>query len=209
MKNNSAKSYTDRLQPFFESVGSLSKVQRIAIVIATFSILTSAFVFFSYMPKLKEIKATNEKYENVKNQLSTAKIKAAQLGNLQKQWDKKQEEFKLVMAALPDKKEIPTLLSEISKAGKSAGLDFHMFAPQTEISRDFYAEIPVTIQLQGSFISIAEFFDNISQLSRIVNIKNINMKPVEDHAGAYSLSCSAITYRFLSDEKKAGTTEKK
>ncbi|MDY6904012.1 MAG: type 4a pilus biogenesis protein PilO [Thermodesulfobacteriota bacterium] len=200
MKKNFEK-YSDSLQPFFEMVGRLSMIQRVIIVIVTFSLLIGSFTLFSYKDKFKTIKETNKKYEKVKKELDIAKKKAALLDDLQAEWDKKQEEFNLVMAALPDKKEIPSLLAEISKAGKNAGLDFYQFAPRGEVARDFYAEIPVSIKLKGSYFSIARFFKNISKMSRIVNIKNIVMNN-SDKEGMLSLDCTAVTYRFLTVTKE-------
>jgi len=79
------------------------------------------------------------------------------------------------MKALPDKKEIPSLLTSISEAGKEAGLEFLLFQPISEINKDFYAEIPVSIKVAGNYHNVGLFFDNVSRLFRIVNIKDIVM----------------------------------
>lgn len=195
------KQYSDSLQPFFEAVGRLSKIQRGLIVAAVFALLIGGFVFFSYMPKFQELKATNQKYERVMRELNTAKRKAAELDGLKKEWGRKQEEFKLVMDALPDKQEIPSLLADISKAGRNAGLDFQQFSPKNEISKNFYAEIPVSIKVDGSFFSVFSFFKQVSEMARIVNLRDIKMKN-SDKKNFISVKCTAVTYRFISTDNK-------
>jgi type IV pilus assembly protein PilO len=119
------------------------------------------------------------------------------------------------MKALPEKKEIPTLLASVSRSGQDAGLEFLLFQPKNENNKDFYAEIPVAIEVTGSYHNVALFFDKVARLSRIVNIDNINLtaqKAKEAGKGlSLKTSCTAITYRFIESEgkKKKGKKKKK
>ncbi|MFZ5562792.1 MAG: type 4a pilus biogenesis protein PilO [Thermodesulfobacteriota bacterium] len=198
----SFEKFSESMKPVFDAVSSLSMVQRIIIVVVVFTLLIGGFVFFSYMPKYKEIAKIDREYDKVSKELDVAKKKAAELGALEKEWAEKEEKFKLVMAALPDKKEIPTLLSEISRAGNSAGLEFKRFAPQPEIIRDFYAEIPVAVDITGSYNSVTLFFEKIAEMSRIVNVRGIRIASSEKAEGL-STQCTTVTYRFLSAEEQA------
>lgn len=198
----SFEKYSESIKPVFDAVSKLTMAQRIIIVIVVFALLIGGFVFFSYMPKYKEIAKINKEYDKVAKELAVAKEKASQLEALQKEWTEKEEKFKLVMAALPDKKEIPTLLSEISRAGNSAGLEFTRFVPQPEIVREFYAEIPVAVDISGSYYGMALFFEKIAQMSRIVNVRGIKITSSEKAEGL-SAQCTTVTYRFLSAEEQA------
>ncbi|MDY6831735.1 MAG: type 4a pilus biogenesis protein PilO [Thermodesulfobacteriota bacterium] len=207
MKNRFEK-YSESMKPVFEAVSSLTMTQRILIVVVVFALLIGSFVFFSYMPKYKEIAKIDKQYETVAKELNVAKQKAAQLGALQEEWAEKEEKFKLVMAALPDKKEIPSLLSEISRAGNSAGLEFTRFVPQQEIIRDFYAEIPVAISITGPYHSISLFFEKIAGMSRIVNVRDINIGAGKNAGETLTTQCTTVTYRFLSPAEQAKTQPK-
>ncbi|MBW2742582.1 MAG: type 4a pilus biogenesis protein PilO [Deltaproteobacteria bacterium] len=134
--------------------------------------------------------------------------------------------YKIAMKALPDKKEIPSLLTGISEAGKEAGLEFLLFQPESEINKDFYAEIPVSIKVAGNYHNVGLFFDNVSRLYRIVNnvglffdnvsrlyrivnVKNIVMTTPRD-GDRLNSSCTAVTYRFVeTEEKNAANPAKK
>ncbi|MDD2389564.1 MAG: type 4a pilus biogenesis protein PilO [Desulfobacterales bacterium] len=189
------------VDPVFEKIGNLSRAQRILICVSVFVLLIGAFAYFSYLPKISQIKDMTEQYEQLGAKLSSSRIQAAQLERYREKREKAEDEFKIVLKKLPEKKDIPSLLASISQSGKESGLDFILFQPEAEQSREFYAEIPVSIQVEGNYHNVAQFFDNVSILSRIVNIKDIRMvfSPKE---GKLLTSCKAVTYRFISDPVK-------
>jgi len=116
------------------------------------------------------------------------------------------EELAKAVKELPNSREIPELLRRISSIGKKIGLDFLLFQPMPEITRDFYAEVPVKLKVQGSFHEVATFFDRMGKLNRIVNVKNITISDPEERSGKVVLTIqgNAVTYRFLTEEEKAG-----
>ena len=192
----------DSLAPFFEKVEKLSQVQRILICAGAFLILTGAFVYLSFLPKFEKISKLTKEYEELEQKLVTAKRNASQLEAFRKKMKEAEIRFRIAKKALPEKEDIPSLLTGISKAGQDAGLEFLLFQPGSEIKKDFYAEIPVSISVTGKYHNVAIFFDKVARLSRIVNIKNINMTPLKE--GELSTTCTAVTYMFIeaSDKKK-------
>lgn len=107
-----------------------------------------------------------------------------------------EEQFKIVMRALPENEEIPTLLTGISMAGKESGLNFILFQPKPEDKKDFYAEIPVEMKVTGDYHGVATFFESVAELNRIVNIRNINMMPDKESSNL-AATCTAVTYKFI------------
>jgi type IV pilus assembly protein PilO len=110
---------------------------------------------------------------------------------------------------LPDKREIPDLLSSISNLAKDAGLEVTLFRPKPENMKDFYAEIPVAMNVQGTYHQVAAFFDEVGRLSRIVNLGEIMMKEPELVEGQLEIpvkvSCTATTFRFLEESERIQT----
>ena len=107
-----------------------------------------------------------------------------------------EEQFKIVMRALPENEEIPTLLTGISKAGTDSGLNFILFQPKPDETKDFYAEIPVAMTVTGDYHGVATFFESVAGLNRIVNIRNIDMKPDKESTNL-TTTCTAVTYKFI------------
>ncbi|OEU69215.1 MAG: hypothetical protein BA864_01980 [Desulfuromonadales bacterium C00003093] len=201
----------DSLGPVFEKIEKISKVQRILIYSGSFLLLIGSFVYLSYLPKFQKIGELNTDYENRLQQLATAKKNAAQLTRFRNEMKKAEKEYRIVMKALPDKQEIPTLLSSISQAGQAVGLEFLEFKPRKEITKDFYAEIPVSIVVSGRYHDVGLFFDRVANLPRIVNIKGIKMAP-QKGSDKLSTTCTAVTYKFIEAapvKKKRKKTKKK
>lgn len=189
------------IEPLFEKVGNISKVHRILICVSTFIVITGLFVYFLYLPKFEKLDQLNSDYNNLEKSLVSAKKEAAQLNKYREKMETAEAQYKIAMKALPDKKEIPSLLTNISESGKEAGLEFLLFQPESEINKDFYAEIPVSIKVAGNYHNVGLFFDKVSRLSRIVNIKDIVMATPKE-GDMLNTSCTAVTYRFVETEEK-------
>jgi type IV pilus assembly protein PilO len=196
------------IEPLFEKAGNISKLHRILICVATFIVITGSFVYFLYLPKFENLNQLNSEYKSLEQRLASAKIKAAQLNKYREKMKTAETQYKIAMKALPDKKEIPSLLTSISESGKEAGLEFLLFQPISEINKDFYAEIPVSIKVAGNYHNVGLFFDKVSRLSRIVNIKDIVMATPRE-GGMLNTSCTAVTYRFVEAVKKDAAKKKK
>jgi type IV pilus assembly protein PilO len=197
------------IEPLFEKVGNISKLHRILICVATFIVITGSFVYFLYLPKFEKLDQLSSDYKNLEKRLVSAKKKAAQLNQYREKMKTAEAQYKIAMKALPDKKEIPSLLTNITESGKDASLEFLLFQPKSEINKDFYAEIPVSIKIAGNYHNVGLFFDKVSRLSRIVNIKDIVIATPRE-GGMLNTSCTAVTYRFVeTEEKDAANTAKK
>ena len=202
---NSLSKSIQSLDPVFKKIEGLDKIQRLLICAASFLLITGGVVYFSFLPGYNEINLQRQSYQSMQGRLRIAKSKAAKLPALKKEWKDKEAEFRKVMKALPEKREIPSLLTSISQSGQDTGLEFLLFQPGSEQDRDFYGEIPVEIKINGNFHNVVMFFDKVTGLNRIVNIKDIEMK--SSTGGKLATSCTALTYKFV-EEKKAGGKKK-
>lgn len=207
----------ESLEPAIEKIAALTSVQRILICVLTVGFLAGGFGYFFYYPQYIELDKMTGQLKQLEQQLASARTAAAQIGKFRQEMKDAEEEFRVSRNALPDKEEIPLLLTSISQFGHDAGLEFILFEPKPEINKDFYAEIPVSITVAGTYHQVAVFFDKISNLNRIVNIKDIKMVPPGKDAKmittpaneAFRLitSCTAVTYKFV--ETPAATENKK
>lgn len=200
MKKGTAVS-SDKVNPLFEKLEQLTNIQRIAIWAGLLILVIVAFIYFAYLPKLERIDSLHANLKKVERELDVAKSNARQLHTYRKKMQDKEKQFKIAMRALPESEEIPTLLTGISKAGKDAGLNFLLFQPQKEEEKDFYAEIPVAMEVTGDYHGIATFFENVADLNRIVNIRNIDIAPDKKSSNLMA-SCTAVTYKFIEASKK-------
>ncbi len=181
----------------FDKIEALSRMHRILICVGVFLILGGGFFYLIYMPRSGKVSELKTNYEEIENKLVKARASAKNLKRFWKQFEEAQVKFRLALQLLPDKKEIPNLLEGISNSGKDSGLEFISFRPGQEVSKDFYAEIPVNITVNGGYHNLAMFFDRVARLSRIVNILNISIRAPKEAEGVLNATCVATTYRFL------------
>ena len=211
MKNN--ESQKKSLESFFKALEQLTKVQRLAICVVSILLVAGSMYYFLIMPKNNEIGRLEDEYSQLETNLAAVKRKAMNLERLEQEMIENEAKFRITMKALPDKKEIPSLLASVSQSGQDAGLDFVQFQPKPEVNRNFFAEIPVTIKVRGDYHNVAVFFDKVSMLNRIVNIKNIKITKSVDKKSkgdALSTECTAVTYRFVeSSSSEAGSNQNK
>ena len=184
------------IDSFISKIENLSKIQRILIFSAIFILLIVIFVFMLYKPKLEKIGKLGKELDELEKKLVVAKKNAENLEKFQKMMKEAEFQFKTAMKALPEKEEIPSLLTSISRSGQDVGLEFLLFEPKTEVRKEFYAEIPVAMNIKGGYHDLAMFFDKVARLSRIVNIKNISIARTKD-SQELSASCTAVTYKFV------------
>ena len=191
------------IEPFLEKVERLSKIQRIVISAAIFGLITGGFIYFLYWPKLELLNRLNTKLDKLEKKLDTAKNNAKDMKKFQAKMKEAQAQFRLAMKKLPEKEEIPSLLSSISNSGQLVGLEFLLFEPKAEKKKEFYAEIPVAMNIKGDYHNLALFFDEVTRLSRIVNIQNIQIAKGKDKTSQdLSTKCVAVTYKFIEESSK-------
>jgi type IV pilus assembly protein PilO len=197
------------MHPQVEKILKLPTKQKVAILILLMVLEGVGLFFGLYQPKIKVLKGLQTKLEALQNQINEDRKVADNLPKYKKDYDQLQNELKMALTELPNQKEIPTLLTSISTAGKNAGLDFLLFRPKPEEPKDFYAAVPVDISVSGTFYNVADFFIAVSNLPRIVNINNVNFSDIKTVNGRIMLkvNCLATTFRFL--DKKEIKDEKK
>jgi type IV pilus assembly protein PilO len=205
-----ANGLAQSIEPFFEKVEKLSRVQRVAISAAIFGLIAGGFIYFLYWPKLDQINRLNTQLEKLEKKLETAKRNAKDLKKFQAKMKEAEAQFRMAMKKLPEKEEIPSLLTSISDSGQQVGLEFLLFEPKAEKKKEFYAEIPVAMNIKGDYHNLALFFDQIARLSRIVNIKNIQISNAKGkNTSDLNTRCLAVTYKFIETSAKKRKKKKK
>ncbi len=197
---------------FFEKVEKLKMIHRILILVGTIVLMAGIFVALVYIPQSEEITRLNKEIAGLEKQINQAKIKARTLKKFEAEQVEVEAQFREALKLLPNKREIPTLLRSITQLGSDANLEFRLFSPKKEKARDFYIEIPVSMEVSGTYHDVATFFDKVGRMKRIVNILDITMKPVKARSTNLTTKCDAVTYRFkreVDEKTEAGKNKKK
>lgn len=151
----------------------------------------------------------NAKNEEVKLKQTflVKKREAVNLDFYRSQLKEIEKSFGALLKQLPNRSEMEALLVDINQAGLGRGLQFDLFkpAPKENIT-EFYAELPISIKVTGSFHDIGAFASDLAQLPRIVTLGNIDIAPAKD--GLLTMNAVVMTYRYP-DEADLGKRGKK
>lgn len=185
--------------PLIEKWAKLPLVYRALTTLGTIVLLLVVYIGLMYLPHKYKRDSLEMEIKNTQFQLQNLKRKARDIKRFEAELAEKEIKLKEILQQLPDQKEIPSLLTNISNAGKESGLEFLVFKPKPEIPREFYAEIPIDIRVSGPYHNVAMFFDKISKLPRIICVTDLSMgqaKPSEQQM-ILKTKCVVSTYRYL------------
>ncbi len=190
-----------------ERFGALTLGVRAAVSVGLVALIGGGYFYWLYLPvseKLAQVKANRQQVEA---KLTESRRKAAELPKFKEEVLKLNQELIVALAQLPEEKDIPDLLAQVSRVGQDSGLAVLSFRPGAEQSKGLYASIPVQMKASGTFHQILVFFDRVSRLPRIVTVSDIALGDAKETNGRFKLSASfnATTYRFL-PEAPTGTT---
>ena len=175
-----------------------------AIFIGLFFVLavSGGYYIQIYKNKLPILEEVQEEEEELRGSFERKQRKAANFDAYKEQLAEIESSFGTMLRQLPGKTEIPNLLVDISQTGLAAGLDEKLFQPKEEIRRDFYAEKPITIRLEGSYHEFGRFVSDIAALPRIVTLHDIEIAPLgEPGQDNLELNVTAKTYRYMDEEE--------
>ena len=178
--------------------------KKIAILAGTIALIYALYFSFVFTPNSDEIAKLTDSVEIARNEKAVKQKKASNVAKLEVELRQMELKLKEAVAQLPDRKEIPDLLTNLSNKAREAGLEIILFRPRAENFQEFYAEIPVDIVVRGGFHNAVGFFDDVGKLNRIVNIDNIDFRNprVAGDQVTMDISNLATTYRFLDENER-------
>lgn len=189
----------DKLQVHLDKLNRLPKSARTATVPAIMVLVLAVYGYLFFMPARQELAKAEQERLQLQRKLSEVRAVAANEQAVRDEIAMLEKKLTVALRQLPDSKELPVLLTDVTSLGKNAGLDFRAFRPQQEIRKAFYAEVPIDIEFSGGFHDIASFFDQIARLPRIINITELEMTIGKENSTTTVLKVEgkATTFRFV------------
>jgi type IV pilus assembly protein PilO len=188
---------------------ALPEYQKILITFVALAILIGLFVWFMYMPKMADLESLETKLKGMESTVSQNRAVEASLPKFEAEHAKLGRELAKALTQLPSSDEIPRLLQDMEVIGNKASVEFKKLKLAKDIPRGFYVEVPVDLNLYGSYHDLATFFDRLSGLPRIINISRVNFSSPKSEKGKIMLNatCRASIFKFA--EKKSADKGKK
>jgi type IV pilus assembly protein PilO len=199
------------LNQILDAILERSTAQKIAMLAVTVILMIALYYSFLFGPRADELAKLADSVEIARNEKTVKTQKAANLSRLRHDLQRLDAELRKAIAQLPEKREIPELLSSISSKAQQSGLDVLLFRPRAESYQEFYAEVPVDITVKGNFYNTVNFFDEVGRMDRLVNIDNIGFKnpTVSGDNVVLETTSVATAFRFLDEAERKKVAEEK
>jgi type IV pilus assembly protein PilO len=201
----------DKLQVHLDKLARLPKGARMATLPAIMVIVFAIYGYVFFMPARQELAKAEQDRLQLQRKLSEVRAVAANEQAVRQEIAELEKKLTIALRQLPDSKELPVLLTDVTSLGKNAGLDFQAFRPQQEIRKAFYAEVPIDIEFSGGYHDIASFFDQIARLPRIINITDLEMTIGKESSTSTLIAVEgkATTFRFVEPDPAEPQGEQK
>ena len=188
-----------------DNIGNAPASVKAGVFITLFVIIVGAGLYFDTQEQLKVLERHEKKEFELIAEFKVKAGRAAKLELYKEQLAEMEASFGALLRQLPETTEVESLLVDVSQTGLAAGLEIKKFKPSDEEKKGFYAELPITLEVSGSFHQLATFISGIAALPRIVTISEMKLEPFEkDEPGSAKLRMSAIakTYRYLQEDEQ-------
>ena len=185
-----------------EQLAKIPKTIRLAVVCGMLAAIAVGYWYVSYQPARQVSQELVLKSQELQRSLNNARTVANNVPAFEAEVAGLERDLDLALKQLPNRKQFEDLLQDISTAGKKVGVSIKSIDRSKEIRRDFYAEVPFKLEIEGTYHDLARFFEMVAGLARIVNVGALEIKIAKETQAATLLKVSgkATTFRFLSDE---------
>jgi len=200
------------MNQFVERFLDLPPRQRVLFLVGGVGFLFFLYAYFLYWPRAEVIAQQETLRANLQVDRDRKAALVANIEHARQEVARLDGDLRQAVAQLPDTKEIPDLLSNISSLGREAGLDVVQFKQRPEKFEEFYAEVPVDILVRGTYHQVAAFFDRVSRMARIVNVNDVSAKSPstpDNDTVMLETACIATTFRFLDEAERERIARKK
>jgi type IV pilus assembly protein PilO len=199
----------DDIQHYLEpdNIGTAPMSIKLGVFITLFVAILVAGIYFDTQNQFKVLEKHEKKEFQLKAEFKVKTNQAAKLNLYKEQLAEMEASFGALLRQLPSTTEVESLLVDVSQTGLASGLEVKRFKPSAEEKKGFYAELPIALEVSGSFHQLATFISGIAALPRIVTISDMRLEPFNtkdniSKSGKLKMSATAKTYRYLQEDEQ-------
>ena len=188
-----------------ENIGTAPPIVKAAVCVILFVAIIGAGIYFDTTEQLKVLERHEREESELKDNFRIKADQAAKLELYKEQLAEMEASFVALLRQLPETTEVESLLVDVSQTGLASGLEIKKFRPSDEEKKGFYAELPIALEVSGSFHQLATFISGIAALPRIVTINDMALEPFDssdESSAKLKMTATAKTYRYLQEDEQ-------
>jgi type IV pilus assembly protein PilO len=185
----------------FRDAGNWPLLPKVVVLGLLVVLILAAGAFFDWKDQLDALDRAQDEEAKLRVSYTEKKAKAVNLELYVQQLKEIEQAFGALLKQLPNKSEMDALLTDINQAGLGRGLQFELFRPAArERLAEFYAELPITVKVTGTYHDMGAFASDVAQLPRIVTLNDIG---IVNDKGTLVMDATAKTFRYLDEDEIA------
>ena len=183
------------------NIGAWPTVAKVVVIVIVCIGVAVAGFFLDVKKQIEKLERAEKQEMTLKQEFESKQAKAVNLDAYKQQLKDIEESFGAMLRQLPSKTEVEGLLVDISQTGLASGIEFQLFKPQGERFIEFYAELPISMKMTGTYHQFGNFVSGVAALPRIVTLHDISIGG--DKGGRLTMEVTAKTYRYLDETELA------
>jgi type IV pilus assembly protein PilO len=184
----------------FNNAGSWPGPIKAIVCIIVVALVVGSGYWFLIKDQLAQLDQVASKESDLRQQYESKAYKVSNLAAYKLQMLEMEESFGALVKQLPTDTEVPGLLEDITNTGVGSGLEFKSIKLKPEVKKEFYIELPIQIEVTGTYHDISSFVSGVASLPRIVTLHNFAISPSKTNE-VLSMSIEAKTYRYKAGRK--------
>jgi type IV pilus assembly protein PilO len=182
--------------------GTWPAIPKVLALLVILGAIPTAGYFFDTQSQIEVLERGRGEEAKLKTEYLDKKKQAVNLDLHRQQLREIDTQFGALLRQLPNRSQMDALLVDINQAGLGRGLQFELFKPApAESQREFYAELPISVRVIGTYHDMGAFASDVGQLSRIVTLNDVNIQAQKE--GILTMDATARTFRYLDDQEVA------
>ena len=177
----------------------LSLAGQLAVSAVAAAIIGGAFYMWFWSPMVEDHTKKAANLERLQKEIRALEVTANKLPEFQREVVLLEAKLDTLKRILPPSKEPPDLMKKVQYLAVQSNLTIKKFNPSATVTKEFYQEFPINVDVEGTYHNLAMFFDRIRRLSRLVNVGNLKIKAQSKPTGTRTIasSCQAVTFVYL------------
>jgi type IV pilus assembly protein PilO len=164
-------------------------------------VVAAAGVYLDTLGQLDELESIEKKEFDLKTEFESKQKKSANLQDYRDQLTQIETSLAIMIKQMPTQEEVASLLIDISQTGLASGLEFRLFKPGAPIPKEFYSELPITIQVIGKYEELSLFVSGLAALPRIVTVHDVKITPVKDKENTEDAMVMDATIKTYNEQR--------
>ena len=170
-----------------------------------------AVLFYMYFIKgiLKDCTVLEGDIAKLEKTVAEATAVKSQHAEFQKELAELEQRLSVLRNILPAEKETPTVVRNVQSMAVSSNLMIQKFTPKPEITRDFYSDWPIDIEVEGNYNGLGTFFEKIGRATRLIDVGTISISQIKDSLDpqlTLKASCTATTFVYRENQPDSPDT---